>query len=192
MAGSNPDREGDAKERAPKPPSQMKLVIVAAIALFVAVLGAQVAAPLINNIIAGHSGAQETAADEDALAEEEDIDLALAEPEDEHPPEPALYVALDPPFVVSFDEEGGARYVQLTLQAMARNAKTISSIKQHSPAIRNAFLFLLSSQRLEELTTVQGKEQLRAAMLSAANDVMAKEGADGSIEELYFTSFVIQ
>jgi flagellar FliL protein len=101
-------------------------------------------------------------------------------------------VALDPPFVVSFDEEDGARYLQLQLQAMARDAETIAAIKQHSPAIRNAFLFLLSGYELYAITTQAGKEELRIAMLASANEILKKNRVAKPIEDLYFTSLVVQ
>jgi flagellar FliL protein len=176
-----------AEAAAPKSPGQMKLVIVGALALFVALVGAQVAAPLINKVLDGSAASsavdEEAAEDEEAAAEEE-VDAANVGP--------ALYVPLDPPFVVSFDQEDGARYLQLTLQAMARSDETISQIKRHAPALRNAFLFLLSGYKIEDLSTLEGKEQLRAAMLVAANEVMTKNGSHTGIEELYFTSLVIQ
>jgi flagellar FliL protein len=191
MAESNIEREAEGKPSAQKHPGHMKLVIVAALALFVALVGAQVAAPLLNKIIDGSShavsGADDEPLDEDTVADEEQITEA-----EQEPLEPATYVPLDPPFVVSFDEEDGARYLQLTLQAMARSEKTIAEIKRHSPALRNAFLFLLSSYQLDELATLEGKEKLRAAMLATANETMAKNGSKPDIEELYFTSLVIQ
>jgi flagellar FliL protein len=184
---------------APKaPPSQMKLVIVGAIALFVALVGAQVAAPLINTFLAAgaHSEAaageegveeEETLADEEDEYEQDEQDEAEAEPL-----APALYTALDPPFVVSFDAEDGARYLQLTLQAMARNEETIAAVKQHAPAIRNSVLFMLSGYELEVLATQAGKEELRHKLLGATNEILAKNGVDPPVEELYFTSLVIQ
>ncbi len=100
---------------------------------------------------------------------------------------------LDPPFVVSFsDADGDSRFLQLTLQAMARNERTIAEIKRHSPAIRNSFLFLISGYKVEDLSTVEGKEKLRAAMLDAANEIMERNTGEAGIEELYFTSLVIQ
>ena len=174
----------------------MKLVIVGAVALFVAVLGAQVAAPLLNRIIEGHGQAAAPAEGEQAAAEEAaPIELAAAEPEKAEKTEPlapAQYVPLDPPFVASFDEEDGTRYVQLQVQAMARSEKTIEEIKKHAPALRNSFLFLLGSFKLEELTTLAGKEKLRADLTAKANEVLTKNGSEGQIEELYFTNFVIQ
>ena len=193
MANADLDKETEGQEAAaPKSPGHLKLVIVGALALFVALVGAQVAVPLINKAL---DGSPDTAvvADEEH-ADEADEAVAQGEEEEAEPEhvEPALYVPLDPPFVVSFDAEDGARYLQLTLQAMARSEETISEIKRHAPAIRNSFLFLLSGYKLEELATLEGKEKLRGAMLVAANEVMAKNGSDPGIEELYFTSLVIQ
>jgi flagellar FliL protein len=188
MAVRDLDDDDEAKKAPAKSPSQMKLVIVGALALFVAVLGAQVAAPLINRFIEG-GPAVATTADETLDEDAELIEEASARPVSL---KPAVYVALDPPFVVSFNDESGARYLQLTLQAMARSDQTAGEIKRHAPAIRNAFLFLLSSFGLGELTTVEGKEKLRGAMLVAANDILAKNGAEPNVEELFFTSLVIQ
>ncbi len=173
----------------------MKLVIVGAVALFVAVLGAQVAAPLLNRIIEGHAASSAPRRRRRAgcgRGSRADRARSAAEPEKAEPLAPAQYVPLDPPFVVSFDEEDGTRYVQLQVQAMARSEKTIEEIKKHAPALRNAFLFLLGSYKLEELTTLAGKEKLRADLTAKANEVLAKNGSEGEIEELYFTNFVIQ
>jgi flagellar FliL protein len=180
-------------EKAPptpaKGPSQMKLVIVGALALFVALVGAQVAVPLINGMIASSETA---AASDEAQGEDAIADAAADEDEGKESVAPALYTALDPPFVVSFDQDGGARYLQLTLQAMARDEKTIAAVKQHAPAIRNSVLFKLSGYELEVLSTQAGKEQLRHDLLGATNEILAKNGSDDGVEELYFTSLVIQ
>lgn len=190
--------KADAKAKAePGSTSPMKLVIVGAVALFVAVLGAQVAAPLLNRMIEGHGQAAAPLAEgEEAPAEEPaPIEVAAAEPEkpeNTEPLPPAQYVPLDPPFVVSFDDEDGTRYLQLQIQAMARSEKTIEDIKKHAPAVRNSVLFLLNGYNIEQLATLAGKEKLRAELTTKANEVLAKNGSEGQIEELYFTNFVIQ
>jgi flagellar FliL protein len=182
----------------PKSSSQMKLIIVGALALFIALVGAQVAVPLINGMIAAGSHAAEPAADEDededeeAVAEEDAAEEEESEDEAKEPLAPALYAALDPPFVVSFDQEDGARYLQLTLQAMARSEETIAAVKQHAPAIRNSVLFMLSGYELAVLNTQAGKEQLRHDLLGAANEILAKNDVEPGIEEFYFTSLVVQ
>ena len=93
---------------------------------------------------------------------------------------------------MSFDAEDGARYLQLTLQAMARDEETIAAVKQHAPAIRNSVLFMLSGYELEVLATQAGKEELRKSLLGATNEILAKNGVESPVEELYFTSLVIQ
>ena len=206
--------KGDKAEKAPPKPKgngQMKLVIVGAFALFVALVAAQVAAPLINATIAPHpaaplteeeqlaaeeAAAAEAAAEEAAAAAAADEEAAKAAEEAakaaEEPQAPALYTALDPPFVVSFDTEDGNRYLQLTLQAMARDEETIAAVKQHAPAIRNAVLFMLSGYELEMLSTQAGKEELRQKLLVATNEILAKNSVEHPVEELYFTSHVVQ
>jgi flagellar FliL protein len=183
------DGDDAGKGAGAKQPSPMKLVIVGAVALFVAVLGAQVAAPIVTNMISGGAHATATS-DEDPDEGEEGPEVA-----EQHalPTGPALYVPLDPPFVVSFnDESGDTRFLQLTLQAMARSEHAIAAIKTHAPAIRNAFLFLISAYKVEDLATLEGKEKLRAAMLASANDIVVKNTGEASVEELFFTSLVIQ
>jgi flagellar FliL protein len=132
---------------------------------------------------AGGRAAEEGQADEEHAEGEVEL-AALA---------PAIYAPMEPPFVVSFaDDELGTRFLQLTLQAMARDEESIEAIKQHAPALRNAFLFLISNYDVDELATVAGKEKLRAEMLETAQDIMVKNAGSPSIEELYFTSLVIQ
>ena len=125
--GEDAEGEGKGKGKKPKvrgPAGPMTLVIVGAIALFVAVLGAQVAAPLLTKALAGdpNAPAEDAAAeDEEQLALAEELEEPVAEEEPAELREPAIYVPLDPPFVVSFnDESGDTRFLQLTLQAMAR------------------------------------------------------------------------
>jgi flagellar FliL protein len=193
------ERDGD-DEPSPKKKSKeagpMKLVIVGAVALFVAVLGAQVAAPILTKIIEGDPNAsKDAAADEEQLALADELvadDEAAGENAEEPHPEPAIYTPLDPPFVVSFEDEGGSRFLQLTLQVMARDEHTIDQIKTHAPALRNAFLFLISSYKIDELATLQGKEKLRAEMLARGNEIMERNTGKGGIEEIFFTSLVIQ
>ena len=199
LEGPAGDDKDAPTEKVKKESGPMKLVIVGAVALFLAVLGAQVAAPILSKMITGDPSASAKKADDAEAGDEQQLALADTQtPADDKgdtkPVEPALYAPLDPPFVVSFAEKGGdTRFVQLTLQAMARNEKSIDAIKTHAPAIRNAFLFVISGHKVEDLETLEGKEKLRAEMLKSANEVMEKNtGKADSIEELYFTSLVIQ
>ena len=190
------DEEEDDKDR-PKAPKKrsdfVRLVLPGAIAIFLAVLGAQVAAPVLTHMLTAPGETDENAAEEEEEAEE----VAEEAPPEDEPLEtaalqPAIYTPLDPPLVVSFADDDGTRFLQLTLQAMARNEHAIDGIKQHAPAIRNAFLFLLSARNIDELMTLPGKESLRAEMTAKAQEILEANTGEPGLEELYFTSFVIQ
>jgi flagellar protein FliL len=104
-----------------------------------------------------------------------------------------IYYKFDPAFVVNFGGEGSARYFQVTVEAMARDQAVLDILKNNEPAVRNDLVLLFSSQDSATLLSVDGKEKLRAATLSAIRKVLDEEGADGKlVERVYFTSFVIQ
>src|ERR1700691_5109987 len=103
------------------------------------------------------------------------------------------YFKFDPAFVVNFGGEGSARYLQVTVEAMSRDAAAMENLKTTEPAVRNDLVMLFSGQDNATLMSVDGKEKLRAATLAAIRKVLDSEGGNGKlIEAVYFTSFVIQ
>ncbi len=115
----------------------------------------------------------------------------------EHPPEPvrlpAVYVPLDPPFVLNFEAGSGARFLQVAAQLMTRDPAVAELAKVHMPAIRNDLLLLLGNQQVDVVATREGKEALRLQALDAVRKIIAAEGGKAdAIEALYFTSFVMQ
>jgi flagellar FliL protein len=104
-----------------------------------------------------------------------------------------LYYKLDPAFVVNFGGEGSARYLQITVEIMSRDAPVLDVIKNNDPAVRDQLVQLFSSQDNGTLMTIEGKDKLRAATLDAIRKVIDGVGGSGKlIEAVYFTSFVIQ
>ena len=103
------------------------------------------------------------------------------------------YYKFDPAFVVNFGGEGSARYLQVGLEAMSRDPAILETLKNNEPAVRNDLILLYSGQNDSTLMTTDGKEKLRAATLAAIRNTLNQAGADGKlIEQVYFTSFVIQ
>ncbi len=109
------------------------------------------------------------------------------------PKAPALYVKYEPPFVVNFEAKGVMRFLQVSMEVMTRDAPTSEEIKLHEPKIRNNMLLLLGSQTYETISTMEGKEELRKKALETIAKVVEEEGGEGKkVEDLYFTSFVMQ
>jgi flagellar protein FliL len=113
--------------------------------------------------------------------------------EEAEPKAPALYVALDPPFVVNFEAEQLVRFLQVTVQVMSRDQATVDLIKTNDPVVRNDLLLLLGNQHYETISSREGKEKLRQLALEAVRKVVSNAGGKAElVEAVYFTSFVMQ
>lgn len=130
------------------------------------------------------------------VADEEEVTDGKKGPKKaEEPKAPPVYLALDPPLVVSFQEQTTMRFLQATVEVMARDEESISAVTTHMPVIRNNLLNALSGKTLADLTSPEGKEALRKACLAEVQRVLkanVAKDAKISVEDLYFTSFVVQ
>jgi len=76
---------------------------------------------------------------------------------------------------------------------MTRDHETSEMVKLHEPKIRNNMLLLLGSQTLDTISTTEAKEELRKKALETIAKIVDDEGGEGKkVEDLYFTSFVMQ
>ena len=110
----------------------------------------------------------------------------------DRPPPPRIYMPMDPPFVVNFERAGRRGFLQVTMQAMARDPKLVAELEKHNPVIRNNLLLLLATKSPADVDTRAGREALRQEALAEINAVLEQMGVEGSLEELYFTGFVMQ
>jgi flagellar FliL protein len=180
------DSEDKGEEEAPAPPQAngKKMVMVVGAVTFLAVLAAHVAAPIVGGMIFGSDeAADEAVTDDEEMAEEPDFTEL----------DPAIYVPLDPPMLGSFEDSSGeTRYLQMSIQAMGRDQGEMDAVRNHAPAIRNAFLFLMSNFSYEDVSTPEGIERLRTEMLAEAQGIMKHNTGEPGVEEIYFTSLVVQ
>jgi len=93
-------------------------------------------------------------------------------------------------FVVNLlDKQGvGKRYLKVTMQIEVGREEEKLLIENHNPQIRDTVLLLLSSQSLKEINTMEGKLELKQALLSRMNQILG----DGVVRRIYFTEFVVQ
>ncbi|MDO5611079.1 MAG: flagellar basal body-associated FliL family protein [Pseudomonadota bacterium] len=104
----------------------------------------------------------------------------------------ALFLALDPAFVVNLNDERGSRYLQADIQVMTRDAKTLAALDKQQPVLRNKLLMLLSQQSPHALNDRAAKEKLQQLALAEIRTVLKSEGLPDAAEAVIFTSFVIQ
>jgi flagellar FliL protein len=203
MADATPAAPADAAAApaaAPAKKSKLLIIIVAA----VVVLGAAGGGAFF---FLGQ-GDDEAADTEETVADAEDADQgkdkgkAKGKGKDKgkgkkdkkkEPKPPAVYVKFEPPFVVNFEAKGMTRFLQVSVEVMTRDPHTADLIKENDPMMRNDLLMLLGSQTYETISTREGKEKLRGEALQTVAKIITDEGGDAEkVEQLYFTSFVMQ
>lgn len=104
----------------------------------------------------------------------------------------AIYLPIDPAFVVNFASQGKARFLQVTVEVMTRDPEMPEKIKLHMPVIRNNLMLLFSNQSYDSVSTLEGKESLREEALEVVQQILEEETGDPGVEAVYFTSFVMQ
>ena len=183
MAIEEEEKDTDAEE--PKKGTSTLKIILISVVLSVLLGGGLVGGTMF--FLGGDDG-DKTAAAEDAADEDADEDEAEVEP----PAGPVTYTAIDPKFVVSFNDQRKARFMQFELQIMTRDDMVKKDIDMHMPAIRSSLLMLIGSQDYEVVSTREGKEKLLTDITDNINTTLETLDATSGVEAAYFDSFVIQ
>jgi len=135
---------------------------------------------------------------------------------------PLQYSTMVPEFVVNFGPGSKVRYLQVDLQIATRDEAALQTVSTYRPVLRNDILVILSSVSFEDLRERSGKEALQKKLLNTINKVVTTAGAaasagerketkgeeqaadsknnltdtggdvKGPIENVYFTSFIMQ
>ena len=105
---------------------------------------------------------------------------------------PPKYLAIKPAILVNFQNPKRARFLQVTVEVMSRQEKVIEAVKHHLPVIRNSLVFLFSSQDAAVISSREGKENLRQQVLVEIQHILEEQIGEPGIEDVYFTSFVMQ
>lgn len=91
-------------------------------------------------------------------------------------------------FIVNLSDQGGKRYLRITMGLELGDSKFAEELTKRLPQIRDSILMTLPSRKVEELQTTEGKNLLRADIISKLNELLGKE----IVKKIYFTEFVIQ
>ena len=105
---------------------------------------------------------------------------------------PVQYVDLSPAFIVNFPHRGRQRFMQATISVMGRDAEAMAAVTQHMPAIRHNLINLMSTQLVLVFENPAGIEALRRQATEEVKQVLQREIGRPGIEEVLFTSFVMQ
>lgn len=143
--------------------------------------------------------AEEPHFDEPELVLREGVTEAQAEPARRRArnasPDPRIFQATYIPLEGNFTSNlsGGDAFVQIGIGLSTYyDEHVVANIERHEMAIRSAILMTLSEADPVEITTLSGKEALKAALKNAINNTLTNREGFGGIDEVHFTSFVTQ
>lgn len=103
---------------------------------------------------------------------------------------PAKHTATMPldPFLVNLADRESRRYLKLKVELEVENEGAAKELEKLLPRIRDALILLLSSKTYLDLSTYEGKQQLKQEI---KQKVTALPGGS-KVSEVFFTEFVAQ
>lgn len=91
-------------------------------------------------------------------------------------------------FVVNLVDYGGRRYLKVSVALEVSNEKEKKEIEEREPMLRNYIINILSNNSFNDIKTIEGKNNLRKAILVKCNFVLKSE----KVLNVYFNDFIIQ
>ncbi|WP_353683472.1 flagellar basal body-associated protein FliL [Thermodesulfovibrio sp. 3907-1M] len=92
------------------------------------------------------------------------------------------------PFVVNLMDQGGTKYLKVTVQLELSQAKLAEEAKSKTPQIRDAIITLLTNKTSDELITPEGKLLLKDEIKQRVNQILG----ENTVTNVYLTDFVMQ
>jgi len=102
------------------------------------------------------------------------------------------YVDMKPAFTVNLAPEDPVGFLQISMQVLTFNDDVAKDLEKHKPLIRNNLLVLFGQQSSAELRAAEGKERLQKSALDTVQTVINQHGSGGEVDNVFFTSFVMQ
>jgi len=90
-------------------------------------------------------------------------------------------------FIVNLIGQGRS-YLKTRIELELDSENTAVEINKRLPQLRDKILTTLSSKSFEDISTLEGKYQLRAELIASLNQYLIT----GKVTNIYFTDFIVQ
>jgi len=123
-------------------------------------------------------------------ANEHDDKTKISEVAEKNKPEDVRIIYSLEPFIVNLmDNTGsGKRYLKATIELEVGGEEEKKKLESYKTQMKDTILMLLSSRSFEEIKTVEGKLDLKQAVLFQINQMVG----ENIVKRIYFTEFVVQ
>lgn len=199
----------DNVEGAPKKKGKFKKLLIIGVAA-ITLIGAGAGAGIYFGALSAHESKPEDHFPKLVLRTEGEAEAAEGEgegkeappkvgtvsvPNDKFKVDPKKYEITYYPIADSFTTNlaDGSGFLQVGISLSTfYDGKVINNIKRQAVPIRSVVLMVLAEQDPALLSTSQGKQRLQRQLTAAINDVLRDKEGFGGIDNVYFTSLVIQ
>lgn len=106
-------------------------------------------------------------------------------------PKAPVFATLEP-FTVNLQQEGSEQFLQVSMTVQVIDEKALEEVKLYMPQVRNRILLLLSSKKASEINTAEGKKKLAEEIAAQIRAPFSKQAKPQEVDNVFFTSFVIQ
>lgn len=185
--GTKPGTKPEAQEESAAPKKSKKKLIIIIVVVVAVISAAAVAALLLLK---------------PAHPRQEETDAASSEHKVEEPKSSPKFIDVGT-FTTNLAPDEGDRFVQAAIAFKISRPELEEVIKNTKPELQHRINMLLQSKLPSELATSEGKTRLAAQIKSQAQEVLGlrkaagtgeptKEKVDAGLDEVLFTSFLIQ
>lgn len=108
----------------------------------------------------------------------------------EEPPKAPVYLPLET-FTVNL-QGAEQQFLQTDITLQVSDPAQVDAIKAHMPRVRSRLLTLLSGKQAGELITAADKKKLAQEILAQVRQPFDPKGKPQQVDDVLFTSFVIQ
>ncbi len=101
------------------------------------------------------------------------------------------YFPIEEPFTANLRGDTGFAQMSLAVSTYFDDKITVA-LTEHNIAVRSAVLMTISEFDAMQLESLEGKEQLKGKIKDVVNATLTEKTGFGGIEDVYFTSIVVQ
>jgi flagellar FliL protein len=105
--------------------------------------------------------------------------------------QPPVFLVLEP-FTVNLRNDSDEQFLQIAMTLQVKDQNDADQIKLYMPEVRDRLLILLSNKAGSEILTPEGKKKLADEIIASLKKPFAPRTKPQSVNNVFFTSFVVQ
>jgi flagellar FliL protein len=105
--------------------------------------------------------------------------------------QPPTFLVLEP-FTVNLRSDSEEQFLQVAMTLQLKDQTNADQIKLYMPEVRDRLLILLSSKTGSEILTPEGKKKLADEIIASLKKPFAPHTKSQLVNNVFFTSFVVQ